>query len=115
MYSRSAMPSTRFRFGAFSLIELLVVMAILAIVIGLLLPAIQRVREAALATQDRNNLKQIGLAIQHYISTNDNQLPLLYRSPPKGYFTPSNFFLDLLPHLEREDFHRSFLYSQTGG
>jgi prepilin-type N-terminal cleavage/methylation domain-containing protein/prepilin-type processing-associated H-X9-DG protein len=93
----------RWRFG-FTLIELLVVIAIIAILIGLLVPAVQKVREAAARTQCENNLKQIGLAAQNYhdvkktlpINGGPNNAPLA-----PGVTTTWNGFFQILPYIEQ--------------
>jgi prepilin-type N-terminal cleavage/methylation domain-containing protein len=97
----------QFRLRAFTLIELLVVIAIIAILIALLVPAVQKVREAAARTQCQNNMKQLSLATHAFNDSNKNLPPTFgQNSDPNKFYS---FFYYILPYVEQ-----TALFNQAG-
>jgi prepilin-type N-terminal cleavage/methylation domain-containing protein/prepilin-type processing-associated H-X9-DG protein len=106
---RSLLSRTR---RGFTLVELLVVIAIIAVLIGLLLPAVQKVREAANRAQCLNNLKQIALAAHNYHGDQGKfptgvHLPVLVGGRPTGGTT---LWVELLPYFEQDNLHNEWDY-----
>ncbi len=94
----------------FTLIELLVVIAIIAVLIGLLLPAVQKVREAASRAQCLNNLKHIALAAHNYHDTCQRfptgvRVPVMVGDRPTG---GTNLWFELLPYIEQDNLYKKW-------
>jgi prepilin-type N-terminal cleavage/methylation domain-containing protein/prepilin-type processing-associated H-X9-DG protein len=109
MSCSSPRPGSRPRLG-FTLIELLVVIAIIGILIALLLPAVQKIREAAARIQCQNNLKQLGLALHNYHDANT-------RFPP-GHLKINNVdqhgcITYILPYIEQDNLYRQYRFDLT--
>jgi len=97
---------------AFTLIELLVVIAIIAVLIGLLVPAVQKVREAAAKTKCQNQLKQLALSAHAYHDSNDSFPAGVAMPGPDGRGTSA--FVELLPFIEQNNVYQRWNFANPG-
>ncbi|VTS08598.1 DUF1559 family PulG-like putative transporter [Tuwongella immobilis] len=94
------------RRNGLTLIELLVVLAILALLIGLLLPSVQKVREAAARMHSMNNLKQINLGLQHYLTSHSGKIPAIFEQPEPN--TLNSLWFTLMPYINNGTIYHSY-------
>src|SRR6476660_2663470 len=99
---------------AFTIVELLVVVAIIGVLVALLLPAVQAAREAARRMSCANNLKQIGLALQNFESVNKGFPSSLRPTPPDpaGLFNGWSAHAQILPYLENANLYQGINFDQ---
>jgi prepilin-type N-terminal cleavage/methylation domain-containing protein len=115
---RAMSPKLRNRRPAFTLVELLVVIAIIAVLIGLLLPAVQQVREASHRAKCQNNLHQLILAVHNFHDTNGTMPPYFGVYPENNPTSPfyGGWFVYLLPYVEQDNLYQKLYndFMQSG-
>ena len=97
-----------FKYQGFTLVELLVVIAIIGILIGMLLPAVQQVREAARRSSCSNNCRQIGLGIHLFADVHAERLPMLGEAEEGGHWSAF-----VLPFIEQENLQNLMTFGET--
>lgn len=103
---------------AFTLVELLVVIGIIAVLVAILLPALNKARRAAQLTACSNNLRQIGLALIQYTNNNRGVLPIAYNADGSSMMTYEKYGLEVMlsPYLGRRlDYQYSYAATEVGG